>query len=453
MTTETTPPAEPAVDLEPAESAAVRLALVKSAGGSGMWLIASLVLFVLAQTGTSVTDIVVITAVLAFHEGGHYLAMRAFGYRDLKVFFVPFLGALASGNRDGVAAWKEAVVSLMGPLPGLVLGCALAIASPGAAGATKTLTVSLLLINAFNLLPLGNLDGGRLFARILFSRHRYVEIAFGAVTGGLLLALALRLKAWPLGLFAWLGLVLLPYRSRLLNAANELRSDLAGVTELRAVGGRQWVLLLAAARRVAGPRRPATARTLATTMRAMLDSLKEPPSVAASVGMACLWSFGGILALVGAVMLAGRSPMPQVWHAHDLADLGVSVEMPYTPKSTTPPAIEHASPLVRLESGVRHWFAVSAWRMDPEGEAASPPDPPDVTARAPAAQGSFHGEELSYASSGKSCKRRVLRSATVLLVLEACAPPDQAAENDRFMRSLREAVHAPATRASAGDPP
>jgi Zn-dependent protease len=430
-------PLEVAADPEPPESAAVRQELVRVSGGSGLWLIASLVLFVVAQTSTTLTDVLVIVAVLTLHEGGHYLAMRAFGYRDLKVFFIPFFGAVASGNRAGVAAWKEAIVSLMGPLPGLALGCVLALVFPAPAGLTKTLILSLILINAFNLLPLGNLDGGRLFARILFSRHRYVEIGFAAVTGGLLLALALWLKAWPLGIFAWLGLTLLPYRSRLLGAASALRGELAGVTELRGLGGRQWIVLLEAAKRVAGRTRPATAKALATTMEAMLESLKPPPSVAASVAAAGLWSSGAVLALVGALLLFSRSA-PSYWHVHPLAQTGLRVELPYSPKTTTPAALDHATPVVRLESGVRHWFAASAWTLDADTLAASPAEPPAVTARTPVRQGTFHGEELTYAAGGADCTRRVLRSATLLVLLEACSPPELGAERDRFMQSLRE---------------
>ena len=41
-------------------------------------------------------DLIIFIAVLGFHELGHLLAMRWFGYRDTSVMFIPFLGALAT---------------------------------------------------------------------------------------------------------------------------------------------------------------------------------------------------------------------------------------------------------------------------------------------------------------------------------------------------------------------
>lgn len=38
-----------------------------------------------------------VIGVLLFHELGHYVAMRLFGYRDVRMFFVPFFGAAVSG--------------------------------------------------------------------------------------------------------------------------------------------------------------------------------------------------------------------------------------------------------------------------------------------------------------------------------------------------------------------
>src|SRR5262249_49106418 len=52
--------------------------------------------------------------VLLFHECGHYVAMRAFGYRNLRMFFIPFLGAAVAGKNFNVAGWKKAVVALAG---------------------------------------------------------------------------------------------------------------------------------------------------------------------------------------------------------------------------------------------------------------------------------------------------------------------------------------------------
>src|SRR5207253_299143 len=41
-------------------------------------------------------NIGLVIAVLAFHELGHYFVMRWFGYRNLRMFFIPFFGAVPS---------------------------------------------------------------------------------------------------------------------------------------------------------------------------------------------------------------------------------------------------------------------------------------------------------------------------------------------------------------------
>lgn len=128
---------------------------------------------------------VVLVAVLLLHELGHLLAMRWAGYRYLQVFFIPLFGAVASGREVQVSAWDKTMVLLAGPVPGIVLGCALLEAlarhalppDPWLLSAVTTL----LLINVFNLLPLLPLDGGRLFDLLLLTRLPRLRGAFAAL--------------------------------------------------------------------------------------------------------------------------------------------------------------------------------------------------------------------------------------------------------------------------------
>jgi len=61
-------------------------------------------------------------AVLVLHEGGHYVAMRLTGHRNVNVFFVPFLGAATTGKKDDASPMQLLLVYLAGPVPGLILG-------------------------------------------------------------------------------------------------------------------------------------------------------------------------------------------------------------------------------------------------------------------------------------------------------------------------------------------
>jgi hypothetical protein len=162
-----------------------------------------------------------IVAVLLLHETGHFLGMRAVGYLDLKMFFVPGLGAAVSGNKQGIAAWKEAIALLLGPVPGLLLGCVLYFLDqsepmPGLRRGAAWLVT----INFLNLLPFEPLDGGKLFHRFLFSRFRLLESA-AMVMAAVGLVMVCWGPAWILivlaGSFALF--VLAPARYRLATAA------------------------------------------------------------------------------------------------------------------------------------------------------------------------------------------------------------------------------------------
>jgi hypothetical protein len=87
-------------------------------------LLVSLALFVLVrqQQSGSPRGLVILVGVLLFHELGHYAGMRLFGYRDVRMFFIPFFGAAVSGKRGGVARGKRgscccSVLSRASPSP------------------------------------------------------------------------------------------------------------------------------------------------------------------------------------------------------------------------------------------------------------------------------------------------------------------------------------------------
>jgi Zn-dependent protease len=176
---------------------------VATQGGWGSFLlilVVSLGLFLAsmgAQNGFDWAFLGMLVGVLLFHESGHYLAMRLSGYRNLKMFFIPFLGAAVSGQSYNVAGWKKTVVSLAGPVPGIALGIVLTIVGL-VAGEPALLKLSLLLlvINGLNLLPILPLDGGWVAHQLLFSRHPWLDLVFRifAVLGLLALSLALETK-------------------------------------------------------------------------------------------------------------------------------------------------------------------------------------------------------------------------------------------------------------------
>ena len=170
----------------------------------------------------------IIVGVLFFHELGHFVAMRLFGYRNVRIFFIPLFGAAVSGRCFQPSGWKRAVVSLMGPLPGIIVGTMLFAAPlwghpPHWFG---RMALVLLSLNLFNLLPLLPFDGGHYLNAILFCRNRWLEGAFRLITGILIGLLAWKLNSIPLEVITVMMLLFIGVSFRYASIASRLRDHL-----------------------------------------------------------------------------------------------------------------------------------------------------------------------------------------------------------------------------------
>jgi Zn-dependent protease len=126
----------------------------------------------------------ILVGVLFLHEMGHYLAMRAFDYQNVRMFFIPLLGAAVSGRNYNVKGWQKVIVSLAGPVPGIVAGALLGLfaIATGHSLATK-IALMALLVNGINLLPILPLDGGWVMHAIVFCRRSWLEGVFYVLAG------------------------------------------------------------------------------------------------------------------------------------------------------------------------------------------------------------------------------------------------------------------------------
>jgi Zn-dependent protease len=275
---------------------------------TGLLFVGLFILFVVRQFVSleSVSGIVVLLLVLAFHEGGHALGMRLFGFRDVRMFFIPFFGAAVSGRPRGVAAWKEALVSLMGPLPGIVAGLVVFLLTQRTPTALSMSVVQmLLLLNLFNLLPFGFLDGGRFLGRVLLSRHRALDVTFQAVGSLLLAYIALRGEMYVVAFFALFGLFTLSVRWRVLKAAVALRRQFPGlVADPNQLGDAEARATFVAARDlVSGPAREKPT-ALANVMEQIVEAAKPAPGLGATLALLALYGVGLAVGAFAAVMLA-----------------------------------------------------------------------------------------------------------------------------------------------------
>jgi membrane-associated protease RseP (regulator of RpoE activity) len=115
-------------------------------------------------------------SIIFIHEFGHFLGMRWFGYRNTKIAFVPFFGGVATGVRPNAPAWQQAIILLLGPLPGILLGAGLMWF--GGERLLVAVGYAFLLINALNLAPVVPLDGGQLLRVLFFAHSRWLALGF-----------------------------------------------------------------------------------------------------------------------------------------------------------------------------------------------------------------------------------------------------------------------------------
>ncbi len=192
-----------------------------------LWISLALFLITYTQLFNSQTFGLFIAALL-LHEGGHLLAMKLFGYRDLALLFLPFLGALATAHKQDASLSQKFWISLAGPLPGLLLGLALlAFTTQQQLDSGWLIEAGWILIglNLFNLLPIYPLDGGQIADLLLFSRHPYVGVGFKGL--GVLLLGLLGLGQPMLLLFAGLIALSIPTSFRAAKLTLKLRQPLS----------------------------------------------------------------------------------------------------------------------------------------------------------------------------------------------------------------------------------
>lgn len=189
--------------------------------------LSAMAFFVAGAWAWSPKFVVILFPILLLHELGHFAAMKRFGYQDVRLFFVPFLGAAVAGRSESGSIGQRITVCLAGPMPGIAIAIALWIS--GLTNNNETLSaavVMLLVINGLNLLPILPLDGGWLIQTLLLVRRPWLELAFRCITIAVLLVVAAATKMWLVAVIA------IPFATRLKSAFHfcRIHSRLASKT-------------------------------------------------------------------------------------------------------------------------------------------------------------------------------------------------------------------------------
>ena len=121
---------------------------------------------------------------LLVHEMGHVVEIRRQGMQATAPIFIPFLGAAIFQRSHPTSAIKQAQIGIAGPIAG-TLGATVALILFGSTHWEGFLIWAYygFLINLFNLIPFGMLDGGWILAPV----SKWVQVAGLAMLVGLFL--------------------------------------------------------------------------------------------------------------------------------------------------------------------------------------------------------------------------------------------------------------------------
>lgn len=312
-------------------------------------MIATLVLFVLALRWTFTPALgLVLVAALAFHEAGHLLGMRLFGFKDTQLLFLPFLGGVAvARDRLVLAPWKHLVILFLGPLPGIFVGVAL-LAWSGAPETPELVREAgflVLIFNAFNLLPILPLDGGQIMDVALVSRFPRLRVLFLVFSGLGLVGVGFAASSVLLTLLGVFMLLRLPTEWKQAGVVKTLRRRLPPAPSEELVV-RQ---LLPELRRVFAPALGAPQRL--QSVRALEERIRRPRPGLGAVAFAVAGYVGTlVLALALAFVVNVRRGERQVAEARArAAEAGVlAVAGPVF--DAVPDAENAALPLLELQA-------------------------------------------------------------------------------------------------------
>lgn len=144
---------------------------------------------------------------LVVHEYGHVLAMNRLGMGPARIYIIPFLGGVAKGQRGPSSEWDGVIVSMAGPLFGLLatipfFGAAVLLND----GRWLDGAFAIALINLINLAPAPPLDGSKAVGPVLAKIHPMLEVGVLLLIGAIVVVWAFNRGSYIFALFLVLAL-------------------------------------------------------------------------------------------------------------------------------------------------------------------------------------------------------------------------------------------------------
>jgi len=198
---------------------------LRSIGSLALYLVLGYYIF------PSYKILLLITAIVMFHELGHFFAMKYFRYSDLGIFFIPLLGAYVSGTKREVSQLQSAIILLAGPLPGIIAGIILYLIDQNSAGhyfldiSYTRIALLLIILNLINLFPVYPLDGGQLLNRVFLDEESFWSKLFIFISSALMCWFAWKSGLYVLLIFPAMMLLRLIGETKINNVEKKIASE------------------------------------------------------------------------------------------------------------------------------------------------------------------------------------------------------------------------------------
>lgn len=197
----------------------------KPKGGLGVTLI-SMGLFVVGMLfifPKFFSYIMILLVVLLIHELGHFLFMKKFKYKNVRMLFIPLMGAFVQGEKKRYSQIQSFIVVLAGPIPGIVLGMiCFYYAQFTHTDWLMSMSFVFLFLNILNLLPLDPLDGGQVMRLLISKGKDLFQFVFSLISSLLLIGIGMYFNEYVLIIFGFI----MGIRVRNLQKNYEIRKEL-----------------------------------------------------------------------------------------------------------------------------------------------------------------------------------------------------------------------------------
>ena len=167
----------------------------------------SLVLFVgvfLLLFKDEIDFVLFLILVLFIHEMGHFTFMKLFNYENVRMLFIPLMGAFVQGSKEKYSQTQSFIVVAAGPFPGICIGIiTLFLSSFYQLNWLLELSFLFLFLNIINLIPIDPLDGGQLFKLLVHKKRDIFLIIFAFISSLILILVGFLIWSWVTMIFGF----------------------------------------------------------------------------------------------------------------------------------------------------------------------------------------------------------------------------------------------------------